>query len=188
MTADDKRSYTRASTLLPAKVRRLSPTEREGLACRIVTGGIVIDDGPPPPVEDEKLNLWLNMINAKLDYLIRLSPSGQEGVVYTELEPLNISGGGMSLVTKEHFTLGEMVEIKIVIRIYPPKILYLYGNIVRIEAMPDRAGVYTLGIKFSWMRDDIRDEILKFDFKGHRQKMMARKFESNGPSSSDAVG
>jgi hypothetical protein len=173
MTADDKRSYT---------------TEREGLACRIVTGGIVIDDGPPPPVEDEKLNLWLNMINAKLDYLIRLSPSGQEGVVYTELEPLNISGGGMSLVTKEHFTLGEMVEIKIVIRIYPPKILYLYGNIVRIEAMPDRAGVYTLGIKFSWMRDDIRDEILKFDFKGHRQKMMARKFESNGPSSSDAVG
>jgi len=188
MMAKNKRSYARASTLLPTKVRRLPKTEREDLTCRIVTGGIVIDDGPPPQVEDEKLNLWLNMINAKLDYLIRLSPSRQEAVVYAEIEPLNISGGGMSLATKEHFTLEEMLEIKVVIRVYPPKVLYLYGNVVRIDTVPDKPDIYTLGIKFSGMREDVRDEILKFDFKKHRQKMMARKIESSRPVSSDMTG
>ena len=175
MTAKNKRSYTRASTLLPVKVRRLPPSEHEGLACRIVTGGIVIDDAPPPPVEDEKLNLWLNMINAKLDYLIRLFPSRQEEVVYVEIEPLNISGGGMSLATKENFTLEEILEIRIVIRVYPPKVLYLYGNIVHIEAVPDKPDIYTLGIKFLGMCEEVREEILKFDFKKHRQKLMTRK-------------
>lgn len=188
MTAKNKRSYTRASTLLPVKVRRLPPTEHEGLACRIVTGGIVIDDGPPPPVEDERLNLWLNMINAKLDYLIRLSSSRQEEVVNVEIEPLDISGGGMSLATKEHFTLEEMLEIKIVIQVYPPKVLYLYGDIVRIEAVPDKPDIYTLGIKFSAMREEVRDEILKFDFKKHRQQLITRKIESSRPVSSDTTG
>ena len=188
MTAKNQRSYTRASTLLPAKVRRLPPTEREDLACRIVTGGIVIDDGPPPPVEDEKLDLWLNMINAKLDYLIRLSPSRHEEVIYAEIEPLNISGGGMSLATKEHFTLEEILEIKIVIQVYPPKVLYLYGDIVRIEAVPDKPDIYTLGIQFLGMREDVRDEILRFDFKKHRQKLMTRKTELSKPVSSDTTG
>jgi hypothetical protein len=187
MKAKNRRSYARASTLLPAKVRRLPPTERWELACRIVAGGIVIDDGPPPRVEDEKLDLWLNMINAKLDYLIRLSPSREEDVVYAEIEPLNISGGGMSLVTKEHFTLEEMLEIKIIIRVYPPKVLYLYGNIVRIEAVPNKPDTYTLGIEFSAMREDVRDEILKFDFKKHRQQMMARKIASDRPVTSDVT-
>lgn len=175
MTAKNKRSYKRASTLLPVKVRRLSPTKHEGLACRVVTGGIVIDDALLPPVEDEKLNVWLNMINAKLDYLIRLSPFRQEEVAYMELEPLNISGGGMSLATKENFTLEEILEIRIVIRVYPPKVLYLYGNIVHIEAVPDKPDLYTLGIKFLGMCEAVREEILKFDFKKHRQKLMTGK-------------
>ncbi len=172
MTAKNKRSYTRASTLLPVKVRRLPPTECEGLVCRIATGGIVIDDAPPPPVADEKLNAWLNMINTKLDYLIRLFPSRQEEVVYMETEPLNISGGGMSLATKEHFTLEEILEIRIVIRAYPPKVLYLYGEIVHIEAVPDKPGIHILGIEFFGMCEEVRDEILGFDFKRHRQELM----------------
>lgn len=183
MTAKNKRSYARSSTLLPTKIRRLTPTEREGLACRVVTGGIVIDDGPPPPVNDEKLDPWLNMINAKLDYLIRLTPSRKAEDVYAEIEPLNIGGGGMGLVTTEHFALDEMVEIKIVVRVYPPKVLYLYGNIIRIDAVPEKPDIYTLGIQFSEMREDVRDEILLFDFKGHRQKMMARKMASGRPDS-----
>jgi hypothetical protein len=176
MTAKkNKRSYARASTLLPFKVRRLTQTEREGLVCRLVTGGIVIDDAPPPPVEDEKLNLWLNMINAKLDYLIRLSPSRKEEVVFVAIEPLNISGGGMSVATKENFTLGEILEIKIVIQAYPSKVLYLYGDVVRILAMPDKPDTYTMGIKFLGMNEEVLNEILKFDFKKHRQKLITRK-------------
>lgn len=184
MTGKNRRSYPRRNTLLPAKVRRLPPAGYEGLSCRIVTGGIVIDEDPPPPVEDEKLASWLGMINAKLDYLIRLSPPRPEEVVYADIEPLNISGGGMSLVTRERFALEDLLEIKIVIQAYPPKILYVYGDIVRIDAVPDKPGLYTLGIKFLGMGDAVRDEILKFDFTAHRQKLIARKMGTKRPVSS----
>ncbi|HUV06252.1 MAG TPA: PilZ domain-containing protein [Spirochaetia bacterium] len=176
MTAKNKRSYTRASTLLPFEVRRIPPSEGENQVCRLGTGGIVIDDAPPP-IEDERLNLWLNMINAKLDYLIRLSPSRKEEAVSVAIEPLNISGGGMSLATKENFTLGEILEIRIVIQAYPSKVLYLYGNIVRIEAVPDKSDIYILGIKFFGMSENVRDEILRFDFKKHRQQLITRKID-----------
>jgi hypothetical protein len=175
MTTKNKRSYERSSTLLPVKVRRLPMTERKGLACRLVTRGIVIDEALPPPVEDKNLHIWLNMINAKLDYLIRLSRVRQEEVNYVEIEPLDISGGGMSLATKEHLALGEILEIRIVIQAYPPKVLFLYGDVVHIKAVPDKPDIYTLGIQFLGMCEEVRNEILKFDFKGHRHKLVTRK-------------
>lgn len=180
MAVKNKRSYARASTLMPAKFRRLRPAEREGLACRIVTGGIVIDDAPPPRVDDEKLHMWLSMLNAKLDYLIRLSPARQEAVVYANIEPLNLSAGGLSLVTDEHFARGEGVEIRIVVQAYPPKVLYLYGEVVRIDAVPERPGMHLLGIRFEGMSEEVRAEILRFDFKAHRQKMISRSRERSG--------
>ncbi|MEW6333079.1 MAG: PilZ domain-containing protein [Thermodesulfobacteriota bacterium] len=187
MTARNKRVYARASTLLPAKVRRLRPAEREGLACRIVTGGIVIDDAPPPRVDDEKLQMWLSMLNAKLDYLIRLAPARQEEAVHAKIEPLNLSAGGMSLVTDEHFTPGERVEIRIVMQAYPPKVLYLYGEVLRIDAVPEKPGMHLLGIQFEGMSEEVRAEILRFDFRAHRQRMMSRNRERSGPATSGAT-
>jgi hypothetical protein len=172
MKVKNKRSHKRSNTALPVKVRRLPPTEREGLACRIVTRGIVIDEVLPPRVKDEHLNAWLSMLNAKLDYLIRLSPLRREEVDDVEIEPLDISGGGMSLATKEHFTSGEILEIRMVIQAYPPKVLYLYGRIMHINAVPGKPDVYTLGIEFLGMPEEVRNEILRFDFKAHRQKLL----------------
>jgi len=187
MTVKNRRCYARASTLLPAKVRRLRPAEREGLKCRIVMGGIVIDDAPPPRVDDEKLGMWLSMLNAKLDYLIRLSPARQEESVYAKIEPLNLSAGGMSLVTDEHFARGERVEIRIVIQAYPSKVLYLYGEVVRIDAVPAKPGMTMLGIQFEGMSEEVRAEILRFDFKAHRQKLIRRNRERSGTASSGAA-
>ena len=168
----NKRAFPRRSTVMPLEVRRLPPAEREDLTCRISTDLIVIDDTPLSPVENERLNLWLNMINTKLDFLIRMTPSKEEIVVTVGIEPLNISGNGMSLVTKDEFSRGDVLEIRIVLQSYPSKVLQLYGEVVRVDCAPDMFDSHILGIKFLGMTDAVRDEILKFDFKKHRQRLM----------------
>ncbi|MCE5265105.1 MAG: PilZ domain-containing protein [Deltaproteobacteria bacterium] len=175
MTAENQRSYPRANTLLPFAVRRLGPDESREPRCRIATDVIVIDDSRPPVLKDESLDRWLNMLNAKLDYLIRQAAPQREPVVFMTFEPVNISAGGMSLVADERFGIGDILEIRIVLETYPSKILYFYGELVRVEAAPRKSGGYTASLKFLGMDDDVRDEILKFDFKKHRKRLIGSK-------------
>ena len=175
MKDKNQRSYPRATTLLPFQVRRLPFHEYDGLDCRLSLSDIVIEASPPPPVGDERLALWLNMVNAKLDYLIRMSALNQEDTVSMDFEPLTISGNGMSLAAKEQFKEGDLLEIRIVLQTYPAKVLHLYGKVVRVEATPNKSGSYTTAIQFVGLSESVRDEILKFDFKKHRERLTAKR-------------
>jgi hypothetical protein len=175
MKRKDHRSYERTSTLLPFQARRLLSSQCEGLDCRLTVGGIVFDDILPPEVEDERLGKWLNMLNTKLDYLISLTVPEREGFVSMNFEPLNISASGMALIAQEPFDKGDMLEIRMVLQAYPAKILELYGEVVRIKPTPGKPKRYTVGVNFVHMDEHIREEILKFDFKKHRERLIARK-------------
>ena len=175
MTTNNQRTYPRANTLLPFTVRRLQLDESREMNCRVATDVIVIDDLLPPPLKDEPLNRWLNMLNVKLNYLIRHASPKREDTVFMTFEPLDISGSGMSLIAHESFNIGDILEIRMVLQTYPSKILYLYGEMVRIEATPQKAKSYTVSVKFRGMNDDVRNEILKFDFKKHRKKLITGK-------------
>jgi hypothetical protein len=175
MKDKDQRSYPRTTTLLPFQVRRLPFHEYEGLDCRLAASDIVFENSPPPPVGDEKLAHWLNMVNAKLDYLMRQSAPKQEETVSIDFEPLNISGSGMSLAAKEQFGTGDLLEIRIVLQAYPSKVLHLYGKVVRVEETPNKSGSYITGIQFVGLSETVRDEILKFDFKKHRERLIAKR-------------
>jgi hypothetical protein len=160
-------------TFLPFTARCLKPSERAQLNCRLITNIIVIDGSLPPPVEDETLNLWLNMLNAKLDCLIRHAVPKQDDVVVMSFEPLNISGSGMGLMTRESVHIGDLLEIRLVIQAYPAKALCLYGEVVRIEDIPSKPEHKNVSVKFRGMTDDVRDEILQFDFQKQRKKILA---------------
>jgi Tfp pilus assembly protein PilZ len=175
MKGKDHRSYERTSTLLPFQARRLLSGQCEGLECRLTVGGIVFEDTLPPEVEDERLCKWLNMLNTKLDYLISLTVPQQEGFVSMNFEPLNISAGGMGLITQEPFEKGNILEIRMVLQAYPAKILQLYGEVIRIKPTPGKPKRYTVGVNFVNMDEHVRDEILKFDFKKHRERLITRK-------------
>lgn len=175
MKKNDHRSYDRTSTLLPFQARRLLSGKSENLDCRLTVGGIVFEDILPPAVEDERLGKWLNMLNTKLDYLISLTVPEREGFVSMNFEPLNISASGMALIAQEPFDKGDMLEIRMVLQAYPAKILELYGEVVRVKPTPGKPKRYTVGVNFMHMDEHIRDEILKFDFKKHRERLITRK-------------
>jgi hypothetical protein len=174
MTPKNKRDYPRINTLLPFEVRRLAPGESRGMGCRMTRDVLVIDDAPPP-VEDERVNAWMNMLNAKLDYLIRITVPRQEAFEFLSFEPLNISAGGMSLTTKEKIAIGELLEIRMVLETYPAKVLYLLGEVVRVGEMEDKPGTFTLGLRYVEIDETIRREIVNFDFKKHRERLITRR-------------
>jgi Tfp pilus assembly protein PilZ len=175
MKKKNLRSYDRTSTLLPFQARRLLSGQREDLDCRLIVGGIVFEDILPSAVEDERLGKWLNMLNTKLDYLISLTVPEREGVVSMNFEPLNVSAGGMALIAQEPFDKGDILEIRMVLQAYPAKILQLYGEVVRVEPTPGKPKRYTVGVNFVHMDEHVRNEILKFDFKKHRERLITRK-------------
>jgi hypothetical protein len=175
MPVKNKRAYPRVNTLMPFTARLIQPGEFQDLNASLTTGGIVLDDSPPPPVEDERLDHWLNMLNAKLDYLISHIAPIDDGNTSMAFEPLNISGSGMRMMTKEKFNVSDIVAVRIILQAYPAKILNLYGEVVRVKAIPDLHGIYTVGIKFVGISEELRHEIVKFDFFEHRAKLMTRK-------------
>jgi hypothetical protein len=175
MKSENKRQYPRINTLLPFGARRLNLKKDEGLQCRVSRGDIIIDETDPLPVKDERLNDWLNMLNAKLNYLIRIAPSQHEIGSPIDFEPVNISGGGMMMITEDNYRVGDITEIKMVLQAYPAKILYLYGEVIRIDEAPQLPGRHTVGIRFLGMTEEVRNEILKFEFKKHGDKLLKRK-------------
>jgi len=62
-----------------------------------------------------------------------------------------------------------------VLQAYPAKILYLYGEVIRLEKTPNHPNINTVGIKFLGMNEEVRDEILKFEFKKHGERLLMRK-------------
>lgn len=168
---ENKRLYSRASTLLPFTVRRC-PDQRKDMTCRLVTDVTIIDDTLPPRVDDDRLNLWLTMLNNKLEYLLSINPQKQENAVPMAFSPLNISGSGISLLTKEPLNRGDVLEIRIVLQTYPPKILYLYGEVVRVDIIPREIETFIVGVKFLGMNDEVLQEITSFDYKLHRERLM----------------
>ena len=174
MKTKDKRNYLRRNTLLPFKAHRLDVGREDIPQCRVSLGHIVIQDFIPPETEDERLNAWLNMINSKLDYLISGDPRRAEESLSMSFEPLNISAGGMEMVMNDEFHVGDILEIRMALYTYPSKILYLYGKIIRIEQTTLGPETKTAAIKFSNMNDEVRNEIMKFDFKKHVRKMTGK--------------
>jgi hypothetical protein len=175
MKIENKRNYQRMNTLLPFGAHRLDLKKDAGLQCRMSKGGIVIDETAPLPVKDERMNAWLNMINTKLDYLIRLAPAQHEIGASIDFEPVNISGSGMMIIMADSFQIGDIMEIKMILQVYPAKILYLYGEVIRIDETPHLPDMHTVGIKFLGMTEEVRNEILKFEFKKHGEKLLTKK-------------
>jgi hypothetical protein len=174
MDQQEKRSYARRSTIMPFEVRRLQPEEAAALRCRISQNELIIDATSPISVQDERLFKYLNMLNTKIDYLVAALAQAEKSIPSIYFEPVNMSGSGMSLLTKEKFTPGDAIEVRMVIQVYPSKILYLVGAVVRIKETQRDEGTYMAAIKFLNMDEEVRKEILNFDFEKHRARLVCR--------------
>ena len=151
-----KREAVRIDVTIPLEVKKIKKEEVEKLTSRIVGDMPLFSYVPLKDTVDEALNIWLKLINAKLDYLINLLTREKEGFNNLPYEKVNISEKGMRFPYKEPLNIGDYVEIKTVLDIYQPLGFYLYGKVVRCE----KAGQnYEIAVEFVNLPIDIKEKI-----------------------------
>lgn len=167
------RKYSRVNTYMPFDARLLPP-EEHGLKSRISDDDIIIDSMRLPELEDKDLYAWLSAINSKLDMLLL---SQQENFVEMNFKPLNISASGMRFTARQRFEVGDFLEIKIVLHVNPHKVLYLIAAVIRVEQVSFKLNSYNIAVKFMDISDEIKNELLKYDF-SRQAEFMGGKLEA----------
>ncbi len=170
------REYARVSAFLPVRIRPVLEKERQILRSRIVVESALTEHPEMPEIADEVLSACLQILNSKLDSIIRLLafPSGSHREL--EVARVNISAGGLSTSSSECCALGEFVEIRLMLPTAPLMIFYIYGKVVKCDAASEK---FALCVEFTEIDDDIREQIAKYVF--HKQREILRKKRSSTP-------
>lgn len=161
----EMREFSRVDARIPLEVSRVPGGMREGLRSRISGETVPSEMRALPDLGDKLLTDWLKMLNTKLDTLISMLVLQKEGFSSLSLADVNISGGGMSFVSREEYGRGEVLELKMMLPLLPPVALYAYGEVVKEEA---EAGSRRIAVRFIAMDEKIRDEVVRFVFRRQR--------------------
>lgn len=126
----------------------------------------------PNSVMDKALNDWLVMINSKLDTLINMMNYQREGFLSLPFTKVNISGGGLSFPMQDSCQPGDILEIKMLLPETPPIPLYLYGEVVSVDQLPEGLNV---GVQYTATDQDIQELIARYVFNRQREILRERK-------------
>jgi hypothetical protein len=166
------REYSRVDAVIPIEIRVVPPPERQNIKC-FVAGEKSIPEIPTPnDVNDPVLAEWFNMLNAKLDAIVRLMAVQNETIPCISQKRVNISGGGLSFDTPERYKIGDMLEIKMVLPVTLTSTLFVYGEVIDVRARDD---YFQTAVKFITIDDEIREHIVQFVFKTQRDLLRHNK-------------
>ncbi|MCX8027110.1 MAG: PilZ domain-containing protein [Thermodesulfovibrionales bacterium] len=166
------REFSRVDAQIPFEFRVVSSDEVERAFSRVAADTTITYFSTPKEHEDRVLAEWLKLINNKLDSIIMLLTFHREGFSTLPYKDVNISGGGMSFYSKEHYDIGTVLELKMLLPMFPPVAMYVYGEVVKSESHEDK---WLIGVKFIKIEEEIRDEIVRFVFKRQRETLRERR-------------
>ncbi len=192
----NKREYSRVDAYVALECRRLGPEEIDKVRSRMSGEAFLAEfasaacraSGAPPPrrrgddypcdfeglpeIEDPRLANWLQVINAKLDAVIRMLSIQQEGFLRIPFLRINIGGGGLKFTTREAYAVGDILEIKMMLSPYRPVAMYVCGEVTSTRA---QGGGSEVAVRFVLIDDDVRDEIVRFVFEKEREILREKR-------------
>ncbi|MBN1381539.1 MAG: PilZ domain-containing protein [Deltaproteobacteria bacterium] len=130
-----------------------------------------------PKMEDNPKLEKLYELNKKIDGIIRALTIQYEGFHSLAFKFINISGNGIKFSSQQHFSIGDLLEFKMILTMNQPMGLYIYGYIVNVEK---QTSGYFISTHFHKMDDTIRDQIVRFTFEKERENLRDRQKENEG--------
>ncbi|HEX16187.1 MAG TPA: hypothetical protein ENF44_03560 [Deltaproteobacteria bacterium] len=173
----ERRESIRVLTYLPFEARVVDPSEAQELRerCILPEGGTGLFDVEEtlkhsnlPPA----LAHVLCEMNRKLDLLLCLVSSGEEWreMAGGERRKVEVSGTGLGFFWDEALPSGTLMEVKFLLPTLPFRPIRALVEVVRAE---ERRGRVWLGVKFTALREEDREEIVRFAF--IKQKELLRQ-------------
>ncbi|MGC2061822.1 MAG: PilZ domain-containing protein [Thermodesulfovibrionales bacterium] len=164
----EKREYFRVDDVFPVQCSRIAPDQVRRKAQIFAGYGTTLPEEPDIPDRAENPALWkmLTDINAKLSLILQHLQLEQEGCTKAEHKHVNLSASGIRFVMNEPVSLGDAVEMKLLLPTLPPVGVLTHGEIVRVRDLGNRE--FEVGVHFADMDDEVRDEIIQYALKRQR--------------------
>jgi len=123
------------------------------------------------PVLLEMLLLIMKKLERLEEHLIGSSDSTYKNRGVTE----DLSGGGFSFITTENYPIGTLMDVFLDIRMFPKCGIRALGKIVRNEHLSE--GRIKYGVGFEFIREEDREDIIKYLFIKQREILAKRRLE-----------
>lgn len=173
---EERRQYFRIDDVLPLIATRVE-SNLPFLRSRILSSihwdtEVPVMHGERP---DEGLdpNLWRMLldINAKLNLILDKLFHDGEGVKKAEPRKVNLCAGGIRIILKDPFDVGDMIELKLFLSLHPPAWIVVYGKVIRVEPLAD--GSRDIAVHFLDLTDEVSSLLDRYILR--RQREMIRK-------------
>jgi len=170
----ENRKYCRVEACIPFACRLVPPEEQKKIRSHVSSATFHTGHKTMPEIHDPSLAEWINLVSIKLDTIIQLLTLEREGFSSLPFECVNISGGGLRFLSHNKYTIGDMVEIRMMLSLHHPVALYVYATV--LSASERRAeGDYDICVEFMTMDNAIQDEIIRFVFEREREILRVKK-------------
>jgi hypothetical protein len=167
----NQREFSRIDVYIPVEFRLVPDEEKRLVKSRMSEEMVLADFHQMPPLENHPQLEWLSVLNAKLDRIIQALTLQSEGFHSLPFKFVTISGSGMSFSSQSGFSLGDLLEIKMMLNLYKPAAFYIYGEVVQVQRQT--SGNF-IAVSFRMIDDGIRDRIIRFVFETERELLRER--------------
>jgi c-di-GMP-binding flagellar brake protein YcgR len=168
----NRREYSRVDAYIPLEYRRINHDEQKQIKSRISGEVMLANFNLTPPLENHRQMECLNLLNKKLDTIIQMMALQSEGFHSLPFKFVSLSGNGMQFSSQHSFSLGDILEFKMILTHHQPAAIYVYGEVVRIGR---QSSGYFVNVRFIEIADSIRDMIIHFIFETERQMLRESK-------------
>lgn len=170
----NRREYSRVDVYIPLGCRLLDKEEHGLVKSRISVDVMLADFKLMPPLANHSQTESLNLLNQKLDMIIKMVGLQCEGFHSLPFKFVSLSGNGMKFSSQQCYSLGDVLECKMILTFHKSAAIYTYGEVVRVGS---QSNGYFINVHFTAIDDTIRDKIVRFVFETEREKIRQRKEE-----------
>jgi c-di-GMP-binding flagellar brake protein YcgR len=154
------------------KFRLVPQEEHSFLQSRISQEVMLADFKLMPPLENHPRMEHLNLLNTKIDAIIKMLALPHNGFHSLPFKFVTISGSGMKLSSRENFLRGDVLEFKMILTMQHPVTLFVYGKVIRVERQTDG---HFITVSFIMTDNAIRNHIVRFVFEMEREMLRDRR-------------
>lgn len=167
----NRREYSRVDVYIPLECRLLEKEERGLVTSRLAADVMLADFKLLPPLDNHPRFQSLTQLNNKLDTLIRIIGLQCEGFHSLPFKFVSLGGNGMKFSSLQHYAIGDIMEIKMILTFQQSAALYTYGEVVRVA---NQGNGYFVNVRFTAIDESIRDKIVRFVFETEREMIRQR--------------
>jgi hypothetical protein len=170
-TTYNRRDYSRVDVYIPFEYRLLEKEEHGMVESRLSTDVALADFKLMPPLANHPQFECLNLLNKKLDMIIKAIGLQCEGFHSLPFRFVSLSGNGMKFSSQQRHSIGDILECKMILTLQQSAAIYTYGKVVRVGSQNNG---YFINVRFTAIDTKIRDKIIRFVFETEREMIRQR--------------